>query len=474
MNGEQNKKLDRLLSEAVGGTEPTFDFAKWQADHPDAIQRYRQLTREKSLAGGVPEIRRIIMNPRLIKFAVAAVIIVAVIVGLYFPENRGSSSVAFAAVIERIQSHSYAFELSSEIDGKSSPAMRVEVLEPGRVRIESDLKIAMGPVSVIVDLKQGKNLILFHGNKSAILKDTQTDFTGQLGVFGLWQQSIENLWNLRDGTEKVIGQKDIDGRKVQGFKIHQQDRLFDNEITVWADVQTGVPVMVEIVATPLNKAHPAMTWKMTNFTLNVQLDPKQFSIEPPTGYTLANQKELKDLVAGGSTSAEADKITQILERGRSNRIEEAVESLLKVDFKQPIQFSGEPLVFSLKEKGYVSLKFDDQQKAMKQIMSDLTTLRQIAKTSVAQGQQAMQAGQTDQAEKAFAACQCLGRLLVDDPDLMVITRMVGLAIERLVLKELVPLYEKTGETDKLRQADDRQQYINEQNEAIKRQASGGK
>jgi outer membrane lipoprotein-sorting protein len=466
MNGDENKNLDRMLSEAIGRTEPMFDFAKWQADHPDAIARYRQLTRDRSPADGVPEFWRTIMNPKLIKFAAAAVIVIAVIVGLYHLENAGGSSVAFAAVIERIQSSGYTFELSDTDGQNTHVVLTVQVLKPGLTRFDTQSPVpATGPMSIISDFNEKKTLVLFHRDKTAVQKDVTPDLASQLGILGLCRQPVENLWNLRNGMEKPIGQKEIDGRKAQGFKISQSDSQFDNEITVWADIETANPLLVEIAVSPVDKSYGPMVWTLVHFNLGIQLDPGLFSFELPAGYTVAFQNDLKKGIENGST-AEKEKIVKILELGRAGRIDEAVESLLKVDFSQTMYFSGEPLVFSLKEKECL---FNS-----KPMGNDLTVIKNIAKATMARGQQAGQNGQVEQAEKFFKACQSLGWLLDNNPDLMIITRLVGIKIEQLALNESILLYEKTGQADKLRRANDRLQFINEQVEAIKRQAGGGK
>jgi outer membrane lipoprotein-sorting protein len=465
MNGDKNKNLDRMLGEAIGRPEPTFDFARWQADHSDAIARYRQRTRQKPRTDGVLALWRAIMNPKLIKFAAAAVIVVGVIMGLYHLENAGGSSVAFAAVIERIQSSGYTFELSdSDTDGQNSHVvLTVQVLKPGLTRFDTQSPVpATGPMSIISDFNQQKTLVLFHRDKTAVQKDVTPDLASQLGILGLCRQPVENLWNLRNGMEKPIGQKEIDGRKAQGFKISQSNSQFDNEITVWADIETANPLLVEIAVSPLDKSYGPIDWKLDHFNLGVQLDPGLFSFELPSGYTAAFQNDLKKGIENGSR-AEKEKIVKMLDLGRAGRIDEAVDSLLKVDFNQPIHFSGEPLVFSLKEKECI---FNS-----KPMNNDLTVIKNIAKAAIARGQGAAQNGQTEQAEKLFAACQRLAQLLDDKPDLMIITRLVGIKIEQLALNELISLYERTGQSVQLRQANDRLRYINDQFEAIRRQAS---
>ncbi|MHC4499214.1 MAG: hypothetical protein ACYS21_08905, partial [Planctomycetota bacterium] len=73
---KHNKKLDELISQAIGRDRPTFDFDKWRKDHQKEIQIY-----ELQAGAGVrtprqADVWRIIMKSQVTKFAAAAAIII--------------------------------------------------------------------------------------------------------------------------------------------------------------------------------------------------------------------------------------------------------------------------------------------------------------------------------------------------------------------------------------------------------------
>jgi ferric-dicitrate binding protein FerR (iron transport regulator) len=71
--------LDEALNEAIHSDDTQPDFEKWKQQHPEAVE---MLTTRTPPARRPLRIRRIIMNATFIKLAVAAVIVIAGIVGI--------------------------------------------------------------------------------------------------------------------------------------------------------------------------------------------------------------------------------------------------------------------------------------------------------------------------------------------------------------------------------------------------------
>lgn len=74
-----DKWLDEALNKAIHSEDTQPDFAKWKADHPEAVE---MLTSRTPRTQRPPVIRRMIMNATLVKLAAAAVIVIAAIVGI--------------------------------------------------------------------------------------------------------------------------------------------------------------------------------------------------------------------------------------------------------------------------------------------------------------------------------------------------------------------------------------------------------
>ena len=77
-----------------------------------------------------------------------------------------------------------------------------------------------------------------------------------------------------------LGEKDIDGRRVVGFRISIDGSVFN----VWGDPKTGSPVRIEMTTAIM----PNVKVTMSDFEFNVPLDESLFSVEPPAGYEVGS------------------------------------------------------------------------------------------------------------------------------------------------------------------------------------------
>jgi len=76
-----NKKLDELISQAIGRECPKFDFDKWKKSHKKEIQAFEsQATEQKKPAVRISEIGRTIMKNPITKIATAAAILLGLLI----------------------------------------------------------------------------------------------------------------------------------------------------------------------------------------------------------------------------------------------------------------------------------------------------------------------------------------------------------------------------------------------------------
>ena len=101
-NGENDKWLDKVLGQALGGEKSRPDFEKWQENHREEVQ---MLT---SRAGGDGAVSTgplskgaRIMKSRVTKLAAAAVIVLGVYLGLHFIGGPDMANVALGEVTSR-------------------------------------------------------------------------------------------------------------------------------------------------------------------------------------------------------------------------------------------------------------------------------------------------------------------------------------------------------------------------------------
>lgn len=436
----------------------------------DALTAFDKSEKTKSVSSE-PNIWRIIMKSRITKLAAAAVIIIAVVVGLYqLGGSIGGTSVAFGEVLRHIQNSSYTFDLATVIEEEVSPTVnKGMVLRPGKFRIDAP-QIA-GGVSTIADISTKKSLILFHGQKTAM---TMTEIPGtksvseEAGPLVLFMRPVENLWNLRDGTEKFLGEKEIDGQPVVGFQVQQEGKDYQCEIVVWAHAETGRPIRVEITIYNPEDSSQSITMVMSRFDLNAELEEELFSLEPPEGYTMAYQKTLKETIRDTESTPEAEKIERSFALWSQDKKDEAIETLLSVDWTKPIVFSEKTYLFSLTEKGYVALKPEDQQQVMKEIMEILSSqLRGLVREIWNLARTARSSRNYKKAELCLESSLNLGRLINRNPEGILAAQSVGLSIRRKSLDEMMILYKETNRQEKLQQVEEKIRKVDAERESFR-------
>jgi outer membrane lipoprotein-sorting protein len=102
------------------------------------------------------------------------------------------------------------------------------------------------------------------------------------------QDFLEMLTAMKKYDSEKLGVQDIDGIQAEGFR--RRDPF--NDIAIWADLKTGLPVKIEIVHTK-----PDQKIVDSNFDFNIKLDPSLFSTQAPAGYeineTTVGQEKMK-------------------------------------------------------------------------------------------------------------------------------------------------------------------------------------
>ena len=390
-----------------------------------------------------PDIWRIIMNKKIIKFATAAVILAVIIIGI---NQFGDGNAAFADVIGYLQKNSYTFELQ----GLTQKPIQAMVWELGRIRIDYPPAVDVGDYSSITDFNTGQTLLLFHQDKTAVLKkEPAFKSVGTEEIISVCTRPITELWNVLDGAEKYIGEKVINGQHVFGFEVIKEDQNFKYDITIWADYESGLPSIVEVKSKPLDESYPIIECTMENFDLDVILNEELFSMELPSEYTFAYEENLENIEEENTLSSEAEKILLMLELAKEDRKEDATELLLNINWAEQIEFGNEPYVFSISEKQYKALSAEDQNLVLEENSTYMTTIRDISQEVLDMGKTAVSTKRYEDAEKYFIATLELGKLLGENYNTMIVPHLVGLNIEKKVLNEMIELYKITNNNEKL-------------------------
>ncbi|MHC4095074.1 MAG: anti-sigma factor family protein [Planctomycetota bacterium] len=219
-------------------------------------------------AGEGLNIRRIIMKSKITRVAAAAAIIFAVLIGVF---SLTGGTPTFADVIEPIlNARTVIFDVLIG-DEESNPVIMHEiVVGTGIRRTISNLP----GMTQILDLENGKMLVLNDGDKTAVYVDIKGKLQEMSRSYIGFVREV--LMELKDNPDvKELGEKVIDGRKAIGFSGIGNN---NQELKIWADPKTAVPIRVE-----LRLGFPAV---FKNFQFDVPIDDSQISMEVPEGYKL--------------------------------------------------------------------------------------------------------------------------------------------------------------------------------------------
>lgn len=255
-------------------------------------------------------IRRMIMKSRIMKLAVAAVIIIAVLTGIHhFGSSVEVANVAWADVLDQIyKARSVTYKQTFYLGEKQEFTTENMIIESGLMRSV----LPHGDIT-IWDFANGKRLDLMPHFKRAILTQDIGRRRGKKPF-----NYLEWVSKVHEQDTEFERQEEIDG-KIGDVFVAQKE--FE-KTTVWVDPRTDLPIRVErvFVQNPdKNIIVPEMSlslmdfggsgnesssiiigggWgiqkEMTivwgDFVWNAEPDESLFSLEPPEGYTLEEKQ----------------------------------------------------------------------------------------------------------------------------------------------------------------------------------------
>lgn len=258
-------KIKELIRKSEATSGPETD----QRILGDSLEYLSRLEQHRS-AASEPNIWRTIMKSKTIRFAAAAVIIVAVLAGMYHFGNP-VESVAIADIVQPfLTARTATFKITIEGQGVPSQEFDGMFMAPCRMRHTQP-----GGGTVIVDLERGKFITLIPQAKQAVVLELTNvpDEPGSLNFFQEIRARILKAQPLDDESVEFLGEQQIDGQSAIGYHI-QKPGLNG---TIWANAKTKIPLRIEITEEP-------MTITMSNIVFDVELDESLFSLDVPEGY----------------------------------------------------------------------------------------------------------------------------------------------------------------------------------------------
>ena len=217
-------------------------------------------------------IGRTIMKSRITKLAAAAVIIIAVLIGIH---QLGGGTVTFADVIKPILNARTVvldFIVGSEETG---PVMHDIVIGSRIRRTFSNMDTIM-----IIDLDNAKMLTLDPPSKGAAYIDIQGPLReGTRNLIEFVRNAVIRVKDRPDIPVQELGQREIDGRKAVGFLV----RSHNEEVTIWADAKTATPIRIELL-------YGQTLYILKNIEFDVPVEESLVSMDVPAGYTLSDKQ----------------------------------------------------------------------------------------------------------------------------------------------------------------------------------------
>lgn len=236
----------------------------------DALKAHEQTGTQPAFEK--PNIWRIIMKSRITRLAAAAVIVIAVVIGV---SQFFSGTVTFAEVIKPIlNARTVVFDF---IVGKEEAGPVIhDVVSGNRIR----RTFSNMDTILILDLDNARMLSLDPKSKGAMYIDIKGSLQeGTKNYIRLIRDIVNDIEKHPDWPVQELGQREIGGQKAVGFQARGQNE----EITIWANPDTAKPVRIELLV--------GQMYTITkNIEFDIPVDESLISMAPPAGYTLAGME----------------------------------------------------------------------------------------------------------------------------------------------------------------------------------------
>jgi len=267
-----NKKdhLDTNLEALLKSTEPQL---RLPADRKADILA-RLLTQPTPSAGG---------RMRQLKWfgSAVAALVTLVVVGSYL--LRGSSSVAFAEVLEGLQERGYTFTYWSQQEtGELQKMGRGMVLQPGLVRWDMPDGQFQGLALVFDGSNHTVRWVTTAGKDLGTVEipEEMQEPSDQFLLF----RPVERLWDIVDGTEKTLGTETRDEIEVAGYRVEQLFEINEQRCwfiyTIWANTATGLPHEVSIATVDFHGQQEGEVTVLRDFDFDAAIDETLFGLGP--------------------------------------------------------------------------------------------------------------------------------------------------------------------------------------------------
>ncbi|MEN6308951.1 MAG: hypothetical protein ABFD91_14475 [Anaerohalosphaeraceae bacterium] len=237
---------------------------------------------------------------RMIKFAVAACVIFAVIGGISI-FDKGTTGIALADVVQRVQQARVIFyKMQVTTTGQPLTASNAPMNISGAVWISNDygMKMEMDmndqPGSITYLLPAQKKLVsVMPAMKKYMEVDLNDDLLSRIKQQN--QDPREWVQKMVDSQYKSLGKSTLDGIEVEGFESTDPALAGGVAETIvvrlWVDTQTGYPVQMDMDM-DMNEGKTKMHSVVNHFQWNLDVDAATFLPQITDDYTVLPKMQM--------------------------------------------------------------------------------------------------------------------------------------------------------------------------------------
>ncbi|MHC4648125.1 MAG: hypothetical protein ACYTBJ_21910, partial [Planctomycetota bacterium] len=286
---EHEHKIDGLLSRAIGREGLEADFEAWKHEYQDQIQQIESETdRSKATSSARLQTWRIVMESRITRLAAAAVIIIAVFIGMnQFGDSIDGATVLYAQVRETIEKKPWICAKQTITEGKKvsggeewfslESKIIVEIVDDGRIKYSDfnhNRRYEYQPTSGTITISPIKEPPPFLAAKT---------------VLGLFEKLIE--MEKEKGAELSRTLVEQDGRTLEMWEVARSEDTGTEKIKLFININEYLPITAEVTyadTTGKKIYHGNIEFEYPEngpkniYELGVPQDAKVVSIEGPS------------------------------------------------------------------------------------------------------------------------------------------------------------------------------------------------
>jgi outer membrane lipoprotein-sorting protein len=290
-----NNNIPKLIADLKIKPSTELDSRVNSAIDAALAERKRIESTQENLGIG-----RIIMRSPITKLAVAAVIVIAILTGIYFITGKipAVTCCAWAQIADKVQQIKTCIckmhvktsvpqgqtEQQGEMFISAEHGFRMDTYMDGKLAMQMFMKLDEKKMVTVMPSQKKYMRIELTDEKYAETKKKVLDPRDMVGGF-------------MTGQYKELGSDTIDGIEVKGIEVVNPPMfkgIYNNFIgRMWVDVKTEYPVKIEIeaeVAAGTQKVQLSMV--MDEFEWGIELGPEEFEPNIPADYTTMGELKM--------------------------------------------------------------------------------------------------------------------------------------------------------------------------------------